>query len=188
MKFIIYFYYIGDLCTPAQIEAKCCEAAFEGSSGESITWKTTKNDAGGEWETDARFIRFNIANDKKCQGTATQRQTGSAELVFDNDHNKILILSMEGKAEAGYETFQLFLDGDKAIEDIKASGSSECQSSSCNMCSVTMPKQYLTLEKGKRNITVKIDTIDGNYHSGAYFKINFEVKQKDVCKACKCGI
>ena len=95
---------------------------------------------------------------------------------------------MEGKAEAGYETMLLFLDG-KQIEKIQAKkGTSGCKVSTCNMCDVSMDEKELELPEGKRSIKVNIDTKDGSYHSGAYFKISFEVKQKDVCKSCKCGI
>ena len=84
---------------------------------------------------------------------------------------------MEGKAEAGYETMLLYLDG-KQEEKIQAKkGTSGCKTSSCKMCSVSMDEKELELQKGKRNITVKIDTKDGNYHNDAYFKIKFEVKQ-----------
>ena len=190
-EFIKNFDYIGDLCTPAQIEAKCCEAAFEESSGGGIQWTTSTNIAengkGGEWVTGQNFIRFNIADDTKCKGNATARQTGEAVLSFDNDHTKILVLSMEGKAESGYETMWLYLDG-KEVKKIQAkAGTSGCKSSSCNMCSVSMDETELELPEGNRNIKVKIDTKDGSYHSGAYFEIKFEVKQKDVCKKCKCG-
>merc|ERR1712136_61205 len=84
----------GDLCTLAQIEAKCCEPAFEQSSGGSIQWTTTDNGGGGKWETAQDFIRFNIANDKYCGGNTAKQQLGQAVLAFDNDHTKILILSM----------------------------------------------------------------------------------------------
>jgi len=175
----------GDLCTPDQIEAKCCEPAFEQSSGGGIEWTTTES-GGGAWETAKDYIRFNIANDKKCGGDTDKRQIGEAVLEVDNDHTKILVLSMEGKAEAGYETMKLFLDG-KEIEKIQAEkGESGCQASTCNMCDVSMDEKELELPEGKRSIKVKIDTNDGAYHSGAYFKIKFDVKQKDVCKKCKC--
>ena len=155
------------------------------SSGKDIEWETVENGAGGTWESGTNFIQFNIANDKECNGTASHSQSGTAILKFHNEIGKSIVISMEGRAESEYETFELFVD-DKREVRVQASDGPTCKVHTCNMCDVEMKEQEITLAPGHHTIRVEIDTKDGKYHSNAFFRITFALKQKDVCKACEC--
>ena len=163
----------------------CCEKAFEENSGGNIEWIKNDNGNGGKWITEPDFIQFNIADDAKCNGTETQQQTGHATLKFDNSHDKTIVLSMAGRAEATYEKFLLFVD-EKLEATVQAKNGNGCKVSTCNMCDVIMEEQEFTLTPGPHTIRVEIDTVDGKWHKNAYFRITFKVKQKDVCKSCEC--
>ena len=116
-------------CSLEQKVAGCCEEkAFEESSGGNIEWIMNENGNGGEWEPGPNFIQFNIANDKLCNGTSDKKQKGSATIEFDSSESKTIVLSMEGRAEANYEVFKLFVDDKKEFE-VKASKGDEdgCQ-------------------------------------------------------------
>lgn len=118
------------VCTLEQKDGGCCEKAFAESSEEKIEWITNTNGAGGNWEQGPDFIKFNIANDEYCNGTAEEsyRQTGNATIEFNSSDRKTIVLSMEGRAEANYEVFKLFVDDKKEFE-VKASKGDEdgCQ-------------------------------------------------------------
>ena len=77
-------------CTVEQKDAGCCESdAFTESSGGNIEWIKKDNGNGGKWITEPDFIQFNIADDSKCNGNQTFRQTGNATLTFDNSESTL---------------------------------------------------------------------------------------------------
>ena len=120
-------------CSLEQKVAGCCEEnAFAGSSEGKIEWIMTENGNGGEWEPGPNFIQFNIANDKKCNGTRDKRQKGTATIEFDSSESKTIILSMEGRAEANYEFFELFVDNVSEAK-VKAENGPECKVSNINL-------------------------------------------------------
>ena len=120
-------------CSLEQKVAGCCEEkAFEESSGGNITWKLNENGNGGEWEPGPNFIQFNIANDKRCNGTSDKRQKGSATIEFDSSESKTIVLSMEGRAEANYEFFELFVDNVSEAK-VKAKKGPGCVVSNINL-------------------------------------------------------
>ena len=92
----------------------------------------TENGNGGEWEPGPNFIQFNIANDKLCNGTSDKKQKGSATIEFDSSESKTIVLSMEGRAEANYEFFELFVDNVKKAL-IQAKNGPGCQVSITNL-------------------------------------------------------
>ena len=138
------------------------------------------NGAGGKWSGGADFIQFDIANDVECGGAANNAQTGEAVMEFDVEDPQSIVLSMRGVAESKYETFELFLDGESLVV-VQADDTPTCQVSTCNMCEVQMPEQEFHLDAGHHTIRITVDTMDGFYHSNAYFRIEFEVKQAEPC-------
>ena len=165
----------------------CCEQkVFVTATGEDIEWVLTDNGAGGEWKGTPSSIEFNIANDAQCGGSATNPQKGTAIMDFSTDVEEIIVLSMHGKAEAEYETFELFFNG-ASLVTVQASDSPKCEVSSCNMCDVAMSEREFVLPPGQHNIKITVDTMDGFYHHDAYFKIDFKIKAKEnPCNTCKC--
>ena len=172
-------------CSKIQKDLGCCELVFTRNSGEDLKWKLSENGAGGNWISGPSYIQFNIANDKQCEGTADQRQTGTAIMDFDTNTAKTIVISMRGRAEADHETFELFVD-DKLMVKVQASDSSSCEANTCRMCKVSKDEQEFTLNPGSHSIRIEIDTKDEYYHNNSYFRIDFAVKQSDVCKSCKC--
>ena len=144
-----------------------------------------ENGAGGTWKSGPNFIQFDIADDMECSGTARQSQIGTAILKFHNEIAKSIVISMEGRAESEWETFELFVDDERKVR-VQASDGPTCKVDTCNMCDVEMKEQEIAFAPGHHTIRVEIDTKDGRYHSNAFFRINFALKQKDVCKACQC--
>ena len=118
------------VCTLEQKNAGCCDKAFadQKDADGQIKWITNTNGAGGNWEPGQNFIRFKIANDMRCNGTAFRRQKGNATIEFSSSDRKTIVLSMEGRAETNYEVFKLFVDDKKEFE-VKASKGDEdgCQ-------------------------------------------------------------
>ena len=65
----------------------------------------------GEIESQGQIIsNSRLIMIKKCNGTANLRQKGSAAIKFDSSESKTIVLNMEGRAEASYEFFELFVD------------------------------------------------------------------------------
>ena len=122
------------VCTLEQKDAGCCEKAFAETSEENIEWITNTNDAGGNWEPGPNSIKFKIANDERCNGTAESRQKGNATIEFNSSDRKTIVLSMEGLAEANYEVFKLFVDDKKEFEVKASKGDKDgCQVSISNL-------------------------------------------------------
>ena len=150
------------------------------------------NGAGGQWSASADFIQFDIGNDLECGGSSDDAQTGEAVIYFEvkEEDGLDILLSMQGAAEAQYETFEMFLD-DKLIVEVTAVNSTACLVSTCNMCKVKMDEIRLHLEPGNHHINVTVDTIDNYYHNNAYFRIEFEVEKPTLCKTndvpCSCS-
>ena len=148
-------------------------------------WELSDNGAGGAWDTGDDFIQFNIADDVKCKGSANEVQTGTAIINFNTDSVKTIVLRMTGKAESKYEEFSFYID-DKRIVRVLASDDDYCQVHTCKMCNVSMAPQEVSLPKGDHTLRIEISTIDHKYHLNAYFRIEFSIKQADVCKSCEC--
>ena len=166
----------------------CCdEKVFVSTSGEDLDWQLTDNGAGGTWKGDASSIEFNIANSVHCGGVASRQQTGTAIMNFFAEKEETIILSMEGKAESKYESFFLYIDGQPVVT-VQASDTATCQVNTCNMCEVQMAEQEFALTPGQHEIRIYVDSVDGYYHSDAYFKINFKIKPNDMCASCVCLI
>ena len=125
--YLVYFM-VFSVCTLEQKGEGCCEKAFAESSEDKIEWITNTNGAGGSWEPGQNSIKFKIANDIRCKGTVNSRQKGNATIEFNSSDRKTIVLSMEGRAEANYEVFKLFVDDKKEFE-VKASKGDEdgCQ-------------------------------------------------------------
>ena len=155
------------------------------SSGKDLEWTTDDNGAGGIWKAGPNFIQFDIANDKECNGTASSLQSGTATMSFNNDISRHIVMSMEGRAESEYETFELFVD-DILEFKVVASDGPTCRVDTCKMCEVQMEEKEIVLDPGAHTIRVEINTKDENYHHNAFFRINFAVKQTDTCQACVC--
>jgi len=49
-----------------------------------------------------------------------------------------------------------------------------------------MPSQEFDVSTGTHSIRIEMDTKDGLYHNNAYFRMDFLIKQKQVCGACTC--
>ena len=126
------YFMIFSECTVDQKDAGCCENAFAESSGGNIEWITKENGAGGKWAPGPNYIEFKIANDKKCNGTANLRQKGSATIKFDSSESKTIVLNMEGRAEASYEFFELFVD-DVSKAYVQANGTSNGGKDGCKV-------------------------------------------------------
>ena len=170
----------------------CCKKLLEKENGEEIEWQLSDNGEGGKWTGGTDFIQFDIANDVECGGSSDDAQTGEAVIQFDvnEGEGQTIVLSMRGVAESKYETFEMFLDGE-SIVTVQADDTPTCQVSTCNMCEVQMKEQELHLDPGHHTIKITIDTIDGFYHSNAYFRIEFEVVKPEPCNdangvACSC--
>ena len=131
------------------------------------------------------FIQFNIADDTRCGGVANAIQTGTAIINFHTDNVETIILSMTGVAESSYETFNFYVD-DVLTVRVQASDNNYCQVSTCNMCDVSMAQQEVSLTAGDHTIRIEISTIDPLYHLNAYFRIDFSIKQPDICQSCEC--
>ena len=153
---------------------------FVSTSGEDLDWELSDNGAGGTWKGDASSIEFNIANSVQCGGVASRQQTGTAIMNFFAEKEETIILSMEGKAESKYESFFLYIDGQPVVT-VQASDTATCQVNTCNMCEVQMAEQEFHLDAGHHTIRITVDTMDGFYHSNAYFRIEFDVKQAEPC-------
>ena len=172
-------------CNKFQKDLGCCDSIFTTNFGESFEWKLSDNGAGGIWKLGPSFIQFDIANDKQCKGTADQRQTGTAIMKFDSFTAKTIVISMEGVAEANHETFELFVDGKSKVK-VQASDSLSCEANTCRMCKVTREEQEFTIGPGSHNVTIEVDTKDAYFHNNSYFRIDFSVKQLDICESCEC--
>ena len=182
------------MCTADQQKPPldCCKKLFDTEDGEELKWDTSDNGEGGKWSGGADFIQFDIANDVECGGSSDDAQTGEAVMHFDvkEGEGTTIILSMRGVAESKYETFEMFLDGE-SIVTVQADDTTTCQVHTCNMCEVHMKEKELHLNPGHHNIKITIDTIDGLYHSNAYFRIEFEVVEPEPCNdangvVCSC--
>ena len=171
-------------CSSSQINEGCCNGLFN-SSTEAPQWQLSENGAGGTWKAGADFIQFDIADDTVCGGTANAIQTGTAIINFNTDNVETIVLSMEGVAESSYERFDFYIDNVLTVR-VQASDSSSCQVSTCNMCDVSMAEREITLTAGSHTIRIEMTTIDHLYHLNCYFRINFSIKQPDVCKSCEC--
>ena len=172
-------------CNDRQKGNGCCgEDVFVDETGHTLSWDLISS-ADGEWIGTKNSIEFKIAYSESCGGTATRVQTGSAQMTFTTHPGTVLVLSMQGKAESEYESFELFVDG-KSEVFIQASDSDTCEVNTCNMCDVAMPEREMHLGDGTHTIRIEVDTIDQNYHHDAYFKIFFSIKEKDGCSNCKC--
>ena len=122
ISYVVHFTLYSE-CSLEQKVAGCCEEnAFAGSSEGNIEWTMMENGNGGEWEPGPNFIQFNIANDKRCNGTSDKRQKGSATIEFDSSESKTIVLSMEGRAEARYEFFELFVDNVRSAKILATNG------------------------------------------------------------------
>ena len=163
----------------------CVENVFVSTSGEELEWELTDNGAGGVWNGSTSSIEFIIADSNECGGNASNKQTGTAAMEFNLDTEETIILSMEGKAEAGYETFLLYIDGFLELY-VQASTGSTCWSNSCNMCNVQMAEQEFTLAAGQHSIYIRVTTQDGQWHKDAHFRVNFAIKANDQCEDCVC--
>ena len=75
---------------------------------------------------------------------------------------------------------------DKRIVRVLASDDDYCQVHTCKMCNVSMAPQEVSLPEGDHTLRIEISTIDHEYHLNAYFRIEFSIKQADVCKSCEC--
>ena len=179
------FTYISE-CTLAQKDLGCCEEkVFTSKSGQDPQWKLSDNGAGGVWKGDASSIQFDIADSLECHGTTDQRQQGSAIMEFEVEEEETIVLSMKGKAESEYETFLLYIDGVPAVT-VQAQETATCQPNTCSMCDVHMAEQEFKLGPGHHVIKIDVDTMDGYYHSFAFFRIDFKMKPKDECQKCVC--
>ena len=170
-------------CTDAQINKGCCDPLINPTNVPQ--WQLSDNGAGGAWIAGADFIQFNIADDERCNGTANEIQTGTAIIDFNTDSVKTIVLRMAGMAESSYETFSFYIDNVLTVR-VQASDDDDCRVSTCNMCDVSMAQQEVSLPAGDHTIRIEIGTVDHLYHSKAYFRIDFSIKQADVCKECEC--
>jgi hypothetical protein len=172
-----------DECSISQRDSGCCEPLGDIADN----WEFTSTGA-GTWTGTDSFIRFDFANSQDCGGDAAQTQDGVATLNLNEAKEIKLLLSMTGVAEAQYETYELFVD-DVLVVTVQAEngqGGSDCQVSTCIMCDVSMPQEAYILSPGTHKIEVKVSSLDGAYHQGAYFEIAFGVDSTD-CGGCVCS-
>ena len=158
---------------------------FNTSAPGNPQWQLSENGAGGSWKAGDDFIQFDIADDAKCGGSANAVQTGTATITFSTNNVKTIVLSMTGVAESSYEKFDFYLDNALQVS-VQASDNNYCQVSTCQMCNVAMAPQELSLSSGQHTIRIEMSTIDHLYHLNCYFRIDFSIKQPDVCKSCEC--
>ena len=158
---------------------------FNTSAPGNPQWQLSENGAGGSWKAGDDFIQFDIADDTTCGGSANAIQTGTATITFNTNNVETIVLSMTGVAESSYEKFDFYLDNALQVS-VQASDNSYCQVSTCKMCNVAMAPQELSLSSGQHTIRIEMSTIDHLYHLNCYFRIDFSIKQPDVCQSCEC--
>ena len=158
---------------------------FNTSAPGNPQWQLSENGAGGSWKAGDDFIQFDIADDHICGGSANATQTGTATITFSTNDVKTIVLSMTGVAESYFEKFDFYLD-DSLQVSVQASDNDYCQVGTCKMCNVSMAPQELSLSSEQHTIRIEMSTIDHHYHSNCYFRIDFSIKQPDVCKSCIC--
>lgn len=179
-------------CTAAQKGDSCC-AVFD------LEGWTTTAEGGGSWEQTANTLRYNFENDRQCGGAAELRQKGEATMsvqVPAGDTWKIEI-AMEGRAEAQYETYRLFVDGALEVTE-QAAEADGCKRQTCVACPVTMGARTFPLGAGSHSFKVEVDAIDGLYNKDSYFSMTFsrfdcgctcsaESSPKDLSEALEMG-
>jgi len=185
----VFFIIVGateQMCTETQKDLGCCDGPFREHNGVLPEWQLSTT-GGGSWLKGENWIQFNIDNDFKCGGVGSIRQTGTATIDFYVGQAETIVISMQGVAESQYEKFDLYVDEAlKATVQATNNLNNGCQVSTCNMCDVSMPSQEFDVSTGTHSIRIEMDTIDGIYHNNAYFRMDFLIKQKEVCGACTC--
>ena len=169
-------------CNSSQLEQGCCDPLLNSTNPQ---WQLSDNGAGGSWKAGANFIQFDIADDARCNGTASETQTGTAFIPFNTDNVETIVLSMTGRAESSYETFKFYIDENLTVT-VQATDNDYCQAHTCNMCNVSMAPREVSLSAGNHSLRIEITTRDHLYHFNAFFRIDFSIKQPDVCNSCDC--
>jgi len=184
--FFIIFGASEQMCTESQKDVGCCDGPFREHNGVVPEWQLSTI-GGGSWIKGENWIQFNIDNDIKCGGVTSVIQKGSATIDFYVGQAETIVISMQGVAESQYEKFDLYVDNAlKASVQATDGLNNGCKVSTCIMCDVSMPSQEFDVSIGNHTIRIEMDTRDGIYHNNAYFRMDFLIKQKEVCGACTC--
>jgi len=163
-------------------------------SGQHHRWIFRTDKAGSQWSVLANgAVRWTVANDPKCGGSADKAQKGTAELRFQVLRDTKVRVSMQGMGEARYERLKISLDNKELLDVIAENVPGVCAVDTCNMCPVKMKPREITLKAGAHRLNLYADTFDGEYHNGCYYDIFFaevpavETSEYQKCKSYQCG-
>ena len=143
-----------------------------------------------QWSSSPGMIRFDFDDDLICGGPngngAVQR--GVATWTMTLPHAADITLSMNGRAEAQYETMILKSDGVvvttvEAVDQPDPDLPGYCLVHTCNMCEVSMPDTTLHLDAGQHTLEIEVTSDDHRYHEDAFFEIDFSVAGVPDCRS-----
>jgi hypothetical protein len=182
---------------PASLEKTCCNNVLTSSNvvkTQRQKWRFRTDKAGSQWSLLPNgAIRWTVANDGKCGGTAHRTQKGTAKLNFKVLQGQKVRISMQGMGEAQYERLRITLNRIKIADVIADNIKGVCAVDTCNMCPVAMKPKEFFLSPGDHELLLQADTFDGEYHNGCYYDVFFadvpsdKAPDYDKCKSCQCG-
>jgi len=162
---------------PATPCPACC-------SGFEASWATTQISSFETVTAADSAVLMSFADDQVCGGEATthQHMTATATITLENDSQFDLLWS--GVGEAQYETLTITVNG-VVKETFQALADGSCQMGSCTMCNTLEQTTSLNMLAGTNTIEVVADSIDGQYHQGAYFAVRFrKAACTEDCSVC----
>lgn len=170
-----------DVCSGAN-NALCC-IPFPGT--EVGQWTTSAG--GGTWEESDGRLTFRIADDVLCGGAVSQVQTGTATLQLTLTSKETLRLSAQGLGEDEYENMHVKVDGSEVLVLQCSYIEGVCIVNTCDMCPVKQKAVEVSLAPGEHTIVVTATTVDGFYHTGAFFTL-FLSKKGSCASECQCPL
>jgi hypothetical protein len=153
-------------------------------SGFEASWATTQMSNFETVTAADSAVLMSFADDQVCGGEATSHQhmTATATITLENDSQFDLLWS--GVGEAQYETLTITVNG-VVKETFQALADGSCQMGSCTMCNTLEQTTSLNMLAGTNTIEVVADSIDGQYHQGAYFAVRFrKAACTEDCSVC----
>ena len=182
------------ILVPLLLEATVAFPCGWAGAGVTPEWQftTTGGADDHQWSDSSSMIRFDFDDDLICareNGNPNGNgavQGGRATWTMNLPHAATVTLSMNGRAEAHYETMTLTSDGN-LITTVTASNQPDpslpgyCLVHTCHMCEVSMPPTTLHLAAGSHTLVVEVTSDDHQYHEGAFFEIDFTVEGVPDC-------
>lgn len=158
----------GPIPFPSAVLIGTAQAVEAGQLVEHICpWECTAEN-GAAWSSDLDVVRIDFEDSQNCGGSNDLRQSGVATRDFLNDTPKRLTVELTGKTERQQEFFdegRVFLDD---VELIFLHGEQELQG--CLMQDV-FASVTVDVDPGHHVLRFTGDTIDGRYHTGAFFEL-----------------